>query len=83
MKKLFFFSISLIICSIHAQEIRNTISLEGLWNFRIDSEDVGISGNWYKNMARGTINLPGSMTENGLGDEVTPETEWTGAIVDR
>ena len=27
--------------------------------------------------------LPGSMAENGKGDEVTLKTDWTGDIVDK
>ena len=30
-----------------------------------------------------TVSLPGSMAENGKGDEVTVNTDWTGDIVDR
>ena len=34
-------------------------------------------------LAPETVRLPGSMAENGKGDEVTLKTDWTGEIVDR
>ncbi|MEN8227771.1 MAG: sugar-binding domain-containing protein [Bacteroidota bacterium] len=82
MKKLWYFGLMLTCSSLWAQEIRNSISLEGEWGFRIDSMDVGISEKWYSGSSESTIILPGSMAENRLGYDVTPETEWTGGIVD-
>jgi len=82
MKKLSYLYILLTLSNAQAQEVRNTISLEGSWRFAIDSLDVGTSEHWYKYLDDRTIRLPGSMAENGLGDEVTLETEWTGSIVD-
>jgi len=82
MKKLFYFCLLFTGCSIQIQEIRNSISLEGSWNFRIDSMDVGISEQWYSGLSGETIILPGSMAENGMGNEVTEATDWTGNIID-
>lgn len=47
------------------------INLSGDWSFTTDST------NWNK-----TIKLPGSMGSNGLGEEITLGTNWTGTIVD-
>ena len=33
--------------------------------------------------AHETVKLPGSMAENGKGDEVTLKTNWTGDIIDK
>ena len=82
MKKLFYFCLLFTGCSIQTQEIRDLISLEGSWNFRIDSTDVGISEQWYSGLSGKTVILPGSMAENGMGDEVTVATDWTGNIID-
>jgi hypothetical protein len=82
MRKLTFFYLWLFICTIQAQEISSPISLEGAWRFKIDSLDAGTSEQWYAGLFEKAITLPGSMAENGLGDEVTPQTEWTGGIVD-
>lgn len=49
-----------------------SIDLAGEWKFTTDSAVWNAS-----------ITLPGSMTSNGLGDEVDINTPWTGEIVDR
>lgn len=47
------------------------IDLSGSWQFTTDST------RWDN-----TIRLPGSMTSNGLGEDITVSTMWTGGIVD-
>lgn len=47
------------------------IDLSGSWQFTTDST------RWDN-----TIRLPGSMTSNGLGEDITVSTPWTGGIVD-
>lgn len=56
------------------------IELMGNWNFLLDkagtltSEDIsGFSG---------TLRLPGSLQEQGYGEELSVDTEWVGQIVD-
>lgn len=49
----------------------DSIDLAGEWRFTTDSTV------WDK-----TIQLPGSMTSNGLGDDITVGTPWTGQVVD-
>jgi len=83
MKKLFYL---FLLCSaataISAQDLHK-LSLEGQWKFRIDSLDVGIREQWFAEVLEGSAGLPGSMAENGLGDELTLDTKWTGSISDR
>lgn len=47
------------------------IDLSGTWEFSTDSS-----------VWEGNISLPGSMASNGLGDDVSLSTSWTGGIVD-
>ena len=54
----------------------DTISLAGEWRFQMDPEDRGMGKNWE------TVRLPGSMMENGKGDDVTVNTKWTASIYD-
>ncbi len=61
---------------------KDTLSLHGTWGFRIDSLDEGISDTWYLSELEDRISLPGSMTENGKGNEVSLEMKWTGSIYD-
>ena len=70
-------------CNARQNEIRVKLSLAGEWKFRIDSLDQGIDNKWYNDLAVETVKLPGSMAENGKGDEVTLKTNWTGEIVDK
>ncbi len=59
-----------------------TISLAGEWNFRMDPQSQGITEKWYTSTLPEKVRLPGSMTENGKGDDITVHTKWTGEIVD-
>lgn len=63
-----------------AQE--STINLAGEWQFRIDSLDIGEENEWYSKKFRENIQLPGSMTTNNKGNDITLETPWTGSIFD-
>lgn len=59
------------------------LSLAGQWRFVMDRDDVGIAQQWFSAaLPDESVNLPGSMTENGKGDEVTLETQFTGRIRD-
>src|SRR5664280_2532248 len=73
----------LVSCGVRQSEVRDKLPLSGEWKFRIDSLDEGIEKKWYNDMAVDTVRLPGSMAENGKGDEVSLKTDWTGEIVDR
>ncbi|MHC4720324.1 MAG: sugar-binding domain-containing protein [Planctomycetota bacterium] len=59
------------------------ICLAGQWGFRLDPKEVGEKEKWFEADLPERIRLPGSMTENGFGDEVSVDTKWTGDIVDR
>ncbi len=66
---------SLIVCSLLAvscTQQSHQIDLSGTWQFTTDSTT------WKE-----TIQLPGSMTSNGLGDDITVQTPWTGGVNDR
>lgn len=58
------------------------IDLSGTWQFKIDSLDKGESEGWFNNDFKETISLPGSMTTNNKGDDISLTTPWTGQIVD-
>jgi len=83
MKKLLVLLLIVCSCTNNKVSVRQSLSLAGEWKFRIDSLDQGIVNKWYNNLAVETVSLPGSMAENGKGDEVTIKTDWTGEIVDR
>lgn len=64
--------------SLKAQQI----DLSGSWAFQIDSLDLGAGQKWFSHVLADRITLPGSMTTNGKGNDITVHTPWTGAIED-
>lgn len=74
---------TLLACNmtLYAQ-VRDTLNLEGAWEFRKDADDIGRQAQWYRMSFDDHINLPGSMREQGKGDPVTLATQWTGSIYD-
>jgi len=82
MRKLLYVFLLCTVSTNYAQEDHTRINLDGVWKFQIDSLDLGIHQQWYARDLEGSINLPGSMAENGLGDEVSLHTKWTGTIND-
>jgi hypothetical protein len=83
MKKILFLLLVITGCTSRNIDVREKISLAGEWSFKIDSLDEGISNRWYETTLPETVRLPGSMAENGKGDEVTLKTDWTGDIIDK
>ncbi len=58
------------------------INLSGTWKFAMDPSDNGINEGWFNKILQEDIKLPGSLTSNGKGDDITLTTPWTGQIVD-
>jgi hypothetical protein len=58
------------------------IDLSGTWKFASDPSDKGIPEQWFNKTLTDTLSLPGSMTSNGKGDDISLSTPWTGNIVD-
>ncbi len=60
--------ISLISCSTEKfDSVRENIDLSGIWQFGIDSMNVGKSEKWFSMKLNDSILLPGSMEENKKG----------------
>ena len=55
-----------IACESETSEDQNVINLSGNWKFQVDSLDVGVNQQWFSKKLEDTINLPSSMTTNGL-----------------
>ncbi|HRP32010.1 MAG TPA: glycoside hydrolase family 2 TIM barrel-domain containing protein [Agriterribacter sp.] len=85
MNKTFFRTMSLLLVvlyttTVSAQTYR--IELAGTWSFRVDPADKGAEEQWYRRKLEETISLPGSMTTNGKGNDISVNTPWTGSIFD-
>jgi glycosyl hydrolase family 2 len=59
------------------------VSLAGQWRYELDRANVGIAQRWYARRLTGELKLPGSLPGQGIGDEVSTATKWTGDIVDK
>jgi hypothetical protein len=70
-------------CSCRKTTVSNKIDLAGEWQFAIDSLDAGITEKWFGKNLGDFIQLPGSLTTNGKGDDIGRKTPWTGRIVDK
>ncbi|WP_293670250.1 sugar-binding domain-containing protein [uncultured Parabacteroides sp.] len=58
------------------------LSLAGEWQFALDPEDAGIGQEWQNKELGDMVRLPGSLQEQGKGEDVSLDTKWTGQIVD-
>jgi hypothetical protein len=73
--------VTLLFCNIAmAEDAPQRISLAGEWRFALDREDAGISGQWFNRALPDSIKLPGSLQEQGYGDEPSADTKWTSGI---
>ena len=74
--------LSLLIVSCQKPATKQKIDLAGTWQFAVDPSDKGISDGWFNRTLADSLTLPGSMTSNGKGNDITLKTPWTGQIVD-
>lgn len=58
------------------------LDLAGRWSYALDPDDKGVKEEWFRKAFQSGLNLPGSLSSNGIGDEITLNTPWTGQIVD-
>ncbi|WP_321375701.1 sugar-binding domain-containing protein [uncultured Draconibacterium sp.] len=79
MKNFIYILLFFMLCSC-ASETTKTIDLSGKWQFRMDTLDAGIQGEWFSQDFSEHVNLPGSMVENGKGFDITLNTKWIGGI---
>ncbi|MGN6354313.1 MAG: sugar-binding domain-containing protein, partial [Parafilimonas sp.] len=52
------------------------------WYFKLDSTDAGEKEEWFNKNLADKIVLPGSLTTNNIGSDISINTHWTGDIVD-
>lgn len=59
--------------------------LAGTWACRLDPEGVGEVEQWFHSplQSEHAVDLPGSLQEQGIGDEIALDTPWIGGVVDR
>jgi hypothetical protein len=57
----------------------DALDLSGVWSFQLDPDDVGVTEAWFTTALSERIRLPGALQNQGFGDDVTVDTDWTGA----
>jgi hypothetical protein len=80
---LIFLLVLILACPAFSLASDFVIPMEGQWRFQLDRENKGIAEKWFSKRLEGQIRLPGSLQEQGFGDDVTVDTQWTGDIIDR
>ncbi len=80
--KLIVIVLTFLVFACQQKEKQQKIDLAGTWQFAPDPDDKGISEAWFKTTLTDSLILPGSMTSNGKGNDITLTTPWTGQIVD-
>jgi hypothetical protein len=63
-----------------AAETTGAISLDGQWRFELDRADAGVQERWFGRSLPDKIHLPGSLPEQGIGDDITTNTPWVGGV---
>jgi hypothetical protein len=55
------------------------ISLAGEWRFQLDRQDRGLAERWFERELEQRLQLPGALQNQGFGDDISTNTDWTGA----
>jgi len=82
MKTNFFLIIGLILLLTGCRQQIQELPIDGEWFVRLDPDDVGVKEEWYNRPFLEKLLLPGSLQEQGFGNDVDINTKWTGQVVD-
>ncbi len=58
------------------------IQLAGKWRLQLDRKNIGLKERWFGHSLKAEITLPGSLSAEGIGDNITVSTNWMGDIID-
>ncbi len=56
--------------------------LSGSWGYRLDPLNAGVEEGWMHQEFGQKLQLPGTLAGNGIGEEVSVQTQWIGKIID-
>ncbi len=59
---------------------QGSMDLSGRWAFALDPNDVGVAQVWFDGPLAESVNLPGSLQEQGYGARPSAKTAWTSGI---
>jgi hypothetical protein len=78
-----FMMVVMVLALCGAARAVETVSLAGEWRFQLDREDAGVAAQWFTRALPDKVQLPGTLSAQGIGDAVTVDTRWIGGIADR
>jgi hypothetical protein len=81
-KKIKILFIAFIFIGLYSCKVKDKLNLNlaGKWNFKLDSLNQGMNQNWFNHTLTESIMLPGSLAENGIGNDISVQTKWTGSM---
>ena len=82
LRLLFSVLVSLCATGTARASVGDTVDLAGAWAYRLDRSDEGVAGRWWREPFGDILQLPGSLASNGIGDDITLRTVWTGSFQD-
>ena len=71
-----------VVVFLHPLLAAELMRLAGPWRFALDCDDAGVRDGWFNKDLADRIHLPGTLPGQGIGDEVTSDTKWSGSIQD-
>ncbi len=75
--------LGMLLACAGAAQVAPDFSLAGRWRFALDRADLGVGARWFDRQLPDAIQLPGTLAGQGIGDDITTNTPWTGGIVDK
>ena len=75
-KTTFVLLIGLLTGSSVASHGASSLDLAGKWRFQLDRNDQGIAEQWFSKTLSESVQLPGSIQEQGVGEKVTRKTRF-------
>ncbi|MBN2785719.1 MAG: hypothetical protein JXR25_12925, partial [Pontiellaceae bacterium] len=69
--------------SVTADTPQTKLDISGEWSFALDRDNVGVAEKWFNRELADTIQLPGSLQEQGYGDAPSIDTPWLGTLHDQ
>jgi hypothetical protein len=76
-------TLCLLLVATWAAPAAEIIPLAGTWRFALDRLNTGVGERWFERALSERVSLPGALPAQGIGDDVTVETRWTGSISDQ
>lgn len=75
--------LSCLLSTLAVRAAAESVSLAGTWRFQLDRHNAGIEEKWFARQLPDRIRLSGSLPEQGIGDDISVDTKWTGDIIDK